>query len=246
MLPEFSHGYYFIVLVVLSLATASAKFLPLLVPRKYMQTKWLTALNRLLGLCIMTILTLNSLTIPDITHGAQANWELIGYEALALLTVLAVYVRFKSTLLAVIIGIACVNIPWLALVMVACILPTRDKFTNLISLKTLRRRKATAKNQAEQAEEARASIDTLTITESVVDSQKVARTAEAANKLNALQAAKEEQEAATQANQTETVKQANQQETATQANQAETATSVPQAETATPESAQPSSTKEEK
>ncbi|RIY35012.1 AzlD domain-containing protein [Psittacicella gerlachiana] len=199
-LSQLSFSYLLLVILVLALGTSLTRFLPIFVPKKFMQAKWLVALNRNLSLCIMTILTLASLTIPDINHGAKADWQLIGSELLALVLVLAVYIRFKSTLLAVILGIACVNVPWVATIIIACIMPQRSKFTNLNPLKTLRRRKRTEANKAEEREEAQASIDTFTFTEGAVDAKKVARTLEASDKLHARQQ-EESEEQGKQANQ---------------------------------------------
>ncbi|RIY31282.1 hypothetical protein CKF54_06955 [Psittacicella hinzii] len=193
MMPEFSNLDYLLMMLVLAAGTALSRCLPLLVPKKVLQAQWLVALNRSLSLCIMTILTFASLSIPDV-NAEQVDWGLIGSQVVALVLVLAIYIRFKSTFLAVILGIACVSVPWLAVLTIFCFMPNRAKFAGLNPLRTLRLRKNSPEDLEAKYEDQTSSLDTLAFAESAEDSQKIARTVAAMDKLNSLKEQNKQQE----------------------------------------------------
>ncbi|KGQ69729.1 hypothetical protein OA57_10705 [Chelonobacter oris] len=81
--------------------------LPLFLPQRWLQAGWLQSLNQALPLCIMLILLLSSLKIPT---ALSASFIEPLIELVALSAVLLSYIRWRNTLLSVVIGVVGINL----------------------------------------------------------------------------------------------------------------------------------------
>lgn len=102
-----SHTLFLIALAAMSTITFFLRAAPTLLPRKWLESPWLNALNFALPLSVMTVLILAALPFKAaITDG---NIALLLAQLGALVLVLLVYMRWRNVLVAMVVGVAAVN-----------------------------------------------------------------------------------------------------------------------------------------
>ena len=98
---------FLIALLCMSALTFFLRAAPTLLPNKFLQSRWLAALNFALPLSVMMILILASLSFN--TALADGKWLRLLAEIMALALVLVVYKFSRNVLLAMITGVASLN-----------------------------------------------------------------------------------------------------------------------------------------
>ena len=95
-------------LIALACMSAITFVLPTLLPRKWLESPWLNALNFALPLSVMMVLILAALPL----QGAilEQNWRELAAQILALLLVLMVYARWRNVLVAMVTGVGVLNL----------------------------------------------------------------------------------------------------------------------------------------
>jgi|SRR5690625_3253009 len=97
-------SFFIITLIAVTLSTFFLRAAPILLPRKWLHSPLLRALNRYLPLCVMVVLVLNTFT------GFEAPIiKRMTAQFFALLFVLVSYIRLKNVLLSMIIGVSSLN-----------------------------------------------------------------------------------------------------------------------------------------
>ena len=103
-----SNTVFLIALACMSAITFVLRAAPTLLPRKWLESPWLNALNFALPLSVMMVLILAALPL----QGAilEHNWRELAAQILALLLVLSVYVRWRNVLVAMVTGVGILNL----------------------------------------------------------------------------------------------------------------------------------------
>ncbi len=95
---------FLIVLIVTALTTFCLRAAPIIIPRKWLASPLLQALNRYLPLCVM-----GALVLATFTKFEPPLWAPVGAQLLALGIVLLSYIRFNNVLLSMILGVGSLN-----------------------------------------------------------------------------------------------------------------------------------------
>lgn len=103
-----SDGIFLLALLCMSVLTFLLRAAPTLLPRKLLESPWLNALNFALPLSVMVILILAALPLKAAVMNQQ--WQMLLAQLLALALVLLVYMRWRNVLIAMITGVAAVNV----------------------------------------------------------------------------------------------------------------------------------------
>ncbi|UOO87944.1 AzlD domain-containing protein [Vitreoscilla massiliensis] len=103
-----SNTVFFIALVCMSAITFVLRAAPTLLPRKLLESPWLNALNFALPLSVMMVLILAALPLQ--AAFALHEWRELLAQILALLLVLLVYARWRNVLVAMVTGVAILNL----------------------------------------------------------------------------------------------------------------------------------------
>ena len=103
-----SNTVFLIALACMSAITFVLRAAPTLLPRKWLESPWLNALNFALPLSVMMVLILAALPL----QGAilEQNWRELAAQILALLLVLLVYARWRNVLVAMVTGVGVLNL----------------------------------------------------------------------------------------------------------------------------------------
>ena len=103
-----SNTAFLIALACMSAITFVLRAAPTLLPRKWLESPWLNALNFALPLSVMMVLILAALPL----QGAilEQNWRELAAQILALLLVLMVYARWRNVLVAMVTGVTVLNL----------------------------------------------------------------------------------------------------------------------------------------
>lgn len=101
-----SNGTFVAAAIGMSLVTFALRSAPTLMPKSFLHSPLLSALNRTLPLCVMVILLLFSLPFNGV---AGSYWPLLA-QVLALVLVLISYMRFANSLLSMVVGVASLNL----------------------------------------------------------------------------------------------------------------------------------------
>src|SRR5690625_4535542 len=99
-----SHSSFLIVLISTAITTFFLRAAPIVIPRLWLSSPLLLALNRFLPLCVMVALVLTSFTKFEAPLFAPAS-----AQVLALIIVLLSYIRFKNVLLSMLLGVGSLN-----------------------------------------------------------------------------------------------------------------------------------------
>ena len=103
-----SNTVFLIALACMSAITFLLRAAPTLLPRKLLEPPWLNALNFALPLSVMMVLILAALPLQ--AAFAQHAWRELLAQILALLLVLLVYARWRNVLIAMVTGVAILNL----------------------------------------------------------------------------------------------------------------------------------------
>lgn len=96
--------HWLLTALAMAAVTFALRAAPTLLPKRWLKSDLLLALNAALPLCVMTLLVLGSLTWP----GGGATRQL-GAELLALGVVLGLYLKTRNTLVSMAAGVAALN-----------------------------------------------------------------------------------------------------------------------------------------
>jgi len=99
-----SNSSFLIVLLATACTTFFLRAAPVLIPRRWLASPLLQALNRFLPLCVMVILVANTFTRLE-----GPLLKPFAAQLLALVIVLLSYIRFKNVLLSMILGVGSLN-----------------------------------------------------------------------------------------------------------------------------------------
>lgn len=99
-----NNSTFLIVLIATTLTTFFLRAAPIVIPRKWLASPLLQALNRYLPLCVMVALVLTTFTKFESPIFVPAT-----AQVLALIVVLMSYIRFKNVLLSMILGVSSLN-----------------------------------------------------------------------------------------------------------------------------------------
>jgi len=99
-----SNSGFLIVLISTAVTTFFLRAAPIVIPRKWLASPLLQALNRFLPLCVMVALVLTTFTKFEAPILAPAI-----AQVLALIFVLISYIRFKNVLLSMLLGVGSLN-----------------------------------------------------------------------------------------------------------------------------------------
>ena len=102
-----SNTVFLLALLCMSVLTFVLRAAPTLLPRKWLESPWLGALNFALPLSVMAVLIMASLPLKPAF--AQGQWVFLGAQILALVLVLLVYMRWRNVLVAMVTGVAALN-----------------------------------------------------------------------------------------------------------------------------------------
>lgn len=97
--------YWWIAVLAMGAVTFALRAAPLFLPKIWMQSALLKALNFALPLCVMTLLILASLKLD----AAFSQPRYLLAEVLSLLLVLASYMRWRNVLVSMVVGVAALN-----------------------------------------------------------------------------------------------------------------------------------------
>ena len=103
-----SNTVFLIALACMSAITFVLRAAPTLLPRKWLESPWLNALNFALPLSVMMVLILAALPLQDAV--LEQNWRELVAQILALLLVLWVYARWRNVLVAMVTGVGILNL----------------------------------------------------------------------------------------------------------------------------------------
>ena len=103
-----SNTVFLIALACMSAITFVLRAAPTLLPRKWLESPWLNALNFALPLSVMMVLILAALPLQSAV--VEQNWRELVAQVLALLLVLMVYARWRNVLVAMVTGVAVLNL----------------------------------------------------------------------------------------------------------------------------------------
>ena len=103
-----SNTVFLIALACMSAITFVLRAAPTLLPRKWLESPWLNALNFALPLSVMMVLILAALPLQEAV--LEQNWRELAAQILALLLVLMVYVRWRNVLVAMVTGVGILNL----------------------------------------------------------------------------------------------------------------------------------------
>ena len=103
-----SNTVFLIALACMSAITFVLRAAPTLLPRKWLESPWLNALNFALPLSVMMVLILAALPLQGAV--LEQNWRELVAQVVALLLVLMVYVRWRNVLVAMVTGVAVLNL----------------------------------------------------------------------------------------------------------------------------------------
>ena len=103
-----SNTVFLIALACMSAITFVLRAAPTLLPRKWLESPWLNALNFALPLSVMMVLILAALPLQGAV--LEQNWRELAAQILALLLVLMVYVRWRNVLVAMVTGVGVLNL----------------------------------------------------------------------------------------------------------------------------------------
>ncbi len=105
-----SNSTFVIATLCMGLVTFILRAAPTVVPKRWLQSVLLKALNQALPLCVMIILILASIPL----NSENENFVPLLAQVLALILVLLSYMKFRNVLIAMIVGVASLNgILWL-------------------------------------------------------------------------------------------------------------------------------------
>ncbi|WP_296404527.1 AzlD domain-containing protein [Psychrobacter sp.] len=107
-----SSSYLIIVTLAMAGVTFITRALPVLIPKKLLDTPWLHRLNESLPLSVMVLLILTSLSYKDISTNTSVHsgeLQLLMAQIGALLLVLFIYHISRQLLVSMIAGIAAIN-----------------------------------------------------------------------------------------------------------------------------------------
>lgn len=97
--------YWWLAVLAMGAVTFAIRAAPLFLPKIWLQSALLKALNFALPLCVMTLLILASLQLKQ----ALVQPLYLLAEVLALLLVLASYMRWRNVLVSMVVGVAALN-----------------------------------------------------------------------------------------------------------------------------------------
>ena len=103
-----SNTVFLIALACMSVITFVLRAAPTLLPRKWLESPWLNALNFALPLSVMMVLILAALPLQEAV--LEQNWRELVAQILALLLVLWVYARWRNVLVAMVTGVGVLNL----------------------------------------------------------------------------------------------------------------------------------------
>ena len=103
-----SNTDFLIALACMSAITFVLRAAPTLLPRKWLESPWLNALNFALPLSVMMVLILAALPLQGAV--LEQNWRELAAQILALLLVLMVYARWRNVLVAMVTGVGVLNL----------------------------------------------------------------------------------------------------------------------------------------
>ena len=103
-----SNTVFLIALACMSAITFVLRAAPTLLPRKWLESPWLNALNFALPLSVMMVLILAALPLQGAV--LEQNWRELAAQILALLFVLMVYARWRNVLVAMVTGVGVLNL----------------------------------------------------------------------------------------------------------------------------------------
>lgn len=99
-----SNSSFLIVLISTAITTFFLRAAPIVIPRKWLASPLLQALNHFLPLCVMVALVLTTFTKFKAPILAPVSAQI-----LALILVLLSYIRFKNVLLSMLLGVGGLN-----------------------------------------------------------------------------------------------------------------------------------------
>ncbi|AUZ05992.1 MULTISPECIES: AzlD domain-containing protein [Vitreoscilla] len=98
---------FLIALLCMSALTFFLRAAPTLLPRKILESRWLSALNFALPLSVMVVLILASLSFNNAIKTQE--WTFLISQIMALVLVLLIYMRSRNVLVAMVVGVASLN-----------------------------------------------------------------------------------------------------------------------------------------